>query len=149
MRRFKFRLQTSLNVALKKEDIQRQQLSRCQAAYQEALEILQQQQTQYASLMSELRGIQRDRLQVETIQLYQGFMEMLNRMIGDQDKIVDELHQRLEQCRTILQRLMRNRKVLEKLKERYWREYQHQVLSEEQKVNDELALIRFCSAISN
>ncbi|MGI6648197.1 MAG: flagellar export protein FliJ [Bacillota bacterium] len=149
MRRFKFRLQTSLNVALMREDIQRQELHSCQTAYQEGLAILQQQQKQYALLMSELRNIQRHRLQIETVQLYQEFMLTLDQMIKEQNKIVNELYQELEQCRIKLLRLMRNRKVLEKLKERYWFKYQREVMSEEQKQNDELAIIRFASGISS
>ncbi|NLC08043.1 MAG: flagellar export protein FliJ [Syntrophomonadaceae bacterium] len=148
MRRFKFRLQTSLNVALMREDIQRQELDKCQTAYQEGLAILQQQQKQYALLVSELRDIQRHQLQIETVQLYQGFMLTLDQMIKDQNKIVNELYQELEQCRIKLLRLMRNRKVLEKLKERYWFKYQREVMSEEQKQNDELAIIRFASGVS-
>ena len=149
MRRFKFRLQTSLNVALKREDIQRQELYSRQTAYQEGLAILQQQQKQYALLMSELRDIQRHRLQIETVQLYQEFMLTLDQMIKEQNKIVNELYQELEQCRIKLLRLMRNRKVLEKLKERYWFKYQREVMNEEQKLNDELALIRFASGVSS
>ena len=148
MRRFKFRLQTSLKVALMREDIQRQELDKCQTAYQEGLAILQQQQKQYALLVSELRDIQRHRLQIETVQLYQEFMLTLVQMIKEQNKIVNELYQELEQCRIKLLRLMRNRKVLEKLKERYWFKYQREVMSEEQKQNDELAIIRFASGVS-
>ncbi|NLK51260.1 MAG: flagellar export protein FliJ [Syntrophomonadaceae bacterium] len=140
MQKFKFRLQTSLKVALKREDMQRIELHRCHTAYQEALDDLKQLQQQFATQEEELRKIQLKQPQVEMMRLYRNFMLVLHLRIQEQSHQVKHLFSELTSCRLKLQALMQERKVLEKLEQRRWREYQQEVLREEQKFIDELAL---------
>jgi flagellar export protein FliJ len=143
MRKFKFRLQTNLGLVSKKEEIERQELFQCQINYQQALDYLKQQQQHYGELEEELRELQRNQLQLNLVQLYRNYLVVLNQNLLEQSKQTEMLRQQMHNCRIKVQGLMQDRKVLEKLKERYRREYTREINFQEQSINDELALHGF------
>jgi len=143
MQRFKFRLQTTLEIAQKREDLKKQELAICQNALREALEILNILQKQNSDLEEEFEEEQKKNLRVGTIQIYRDYITYLKKRIQEQNELIIQLTAVVDQCKNELLQLMKDRKVLEKLKHRYWTEYQQEVLHEEQKIIDEIATNQF------
>lgn len=140
MRRFKFRLQTSLKVAELREDQLRQELKQRMAACQQARDRLDRLTAQHRLLEAELREVCRERPQMETIRLFRNYLAVLYSTVKRQQSRLAELEVELNQCRSRLQKIMTERKLLEKLKSRRWQQYWQQALAAEQKWIDEVAL---------
>jgi flagellar FliJ protein len=77
------------------------------------------------------------------VAVYQRYLDRLKQDIAEQDGIVATLHVHSEQRRSDVVDGMKARKVVERLKERQYREYQIEVNRYEQKQVDEFATTRY------
>jgi len=143
MRRFKFRLQTALEVTRRREDVLYQELKKRQAAYQQAAEELSRLQKLHAKLAEDLNRSCREGLAAEMIRLFKNYMQVLEEELKQQKTAVDRKKAELERCRAELLFYMKKRKVMEKLRQRRWEEYCYWLQREEQKELDETAASRF------
>ena len=143
MRRFKFRLETNLKVVQIREDKQRQELQQIQLSLQQAKERLQQLELQYRGLEQEIREISAKKLDLELLRLFRDYMGVVNRLIKQQWMLVRELEAELNVCREKLKKLLMERKLLERLKNRRWSQYQYETLVEEQKQVDEMGINQY------
>lgn len=140
MRRFKFRLQTSLKVAELREDLLRQELQQRMTACKQARDQLNRLVAQHRLLEAELREVCRVRPQIETICLFRNYLAVVHGSVRRQQSRLAELEAELDQCRSRLHKIMLERRLLEKLKSRCWQQYRQQVLAAEQKQIDEMAI---------
>lgn len=75
--------------------------------------------------------------------LFESYFSKLNRDITTQASKVNEACKKVDHMRETLLRVFKKRKVLEKLCERYEKEYKEQALRMENKTFDEIATSRF------
>ena len=75
--------------------------------------------------------------------LFESYFSKLNRDIITQVSKVNEACKKVDHVRETLLRVFKKRKVLEKLRERYEKEYKEQALRMENKTFDEIATSRF------
>ena len=75
--------------------------------------------------------------------LFESYFSKLNRDITTQASKVKDVYKKLDHVRETLLRVFKKRKVLEKLRERYEKEYKEQALRMENKTFDEIATSRF------
>jgi flagellar FliJ protein len=92
---------------------------------------------------SDMADARRAEIDASEVAVYQRYLDRLKQDIAEQGDIVTTLHVHSEQRRSEVIDGMKARKVVEKLKERQYREYQIEVNRHEQKQVDEFATTRY------
>ena len=143
MKRFKFQLETLLKVTKRKKDDAEQKFAEASRALEENKERLQmllremkQGQDEYAELVTgEGRTVK-----VGVIMTYNAFFAWKRQQIEKQQRVIIDCMNEKQKRLKVLMKLMTELKSIEQLKEKRLREYNEEVLHEEQKMLDELGL---------
>ncbi|MBR1445138.1 MAG: flagellar export protein FliJ [Firmicutes bacterium] len=140
---FKFRLQSYLNVKEKIEDQKK-------LDYGKALNKLEEEKKEKVLLENEKNmNIHKFRESIESgikpleLQNYNNYIEYMKKKIAEQDIVIDIAKQNVEKCRTELVEAMKNRKMLETLKDKDREEYNKEQLLAEQKIVDEIVSYQY------
>ena len=140
----RFRLQPVLNYRQDIEDALQLELGRLLQEEQEARARLEELRAESERSMVELSAIQSaPRIDVPAIQQGYYYLEALQGVIEHQVVVVNEATERVEAKRRELVKAMQDRKVLEKLKEKYQREYADWVRRVEQTLADDVVTTRY------
>ncbi|MCR5834415.1 MAG: flagellar export protein FliJ [Selenomonadaceae bacterium] len=142
MKKFKFQLETLLKVTKrKKEDAEMQfaaasrKLEELREKLQVLLRELSEGQKEFADKTSEGKTIN-----VYDIMLYNRFFNWKREQIAQQQKLILSATQEKQQRLKVLMKLITYLKSIEQLKEKRLREYNAELLMEEQKMLDEIGL---------
>ncbi|MBQ3452220.1 MAG: flagellar export protein FliJ [Selenomonadaceae bacterium] len=142
MKKFKFQLETLLKVTKRKKDDAEMQfaessrkLEECRAKLQVLLREMAEGQKEFADMTSEGKKVT-----VGVIMTYTEFFNWKREQIERQQEIILRATQDKQQKLKILMQLMTYLKSIEQLKEKRLREYNAEVLFEEQKMLDEIGL---------
>ena len=82
-------------------------------------------------------------LQIEDIKLYFSYLNGLELKIKNQGDIIKKCQERVDKKLAEVVNAMKNRKILEVIKERGYREYTREINLKEQRLLDEIAVNRF------
>ncbi|KNZ70884.1 flagellar export protein FliJ [Thermincola ferriacetica] len=143
MKPFNFRLQTALDIKLRQEELAREALQRAISSYENSVEVLNSFYKQMEWVQEQVRRSQKKTVNLEDVKRCQDFIPVLIQKIEIQKAEVEERRSEVDRVRTQLIAVMRERKVMEKIKARYYHRYIREVLLEEQKLIDEMATNRF------
>ena len=142
MKKFKFQLETLLKVTQRKKDEAEMQfaevtrrLEEHRAHLQVLLQELQSGQAEYAERTSEGKTIN-----VDVIMIYTNFFNWKREQIEQQQQLILKTMQERQQKLKKLMDLITYVKSIEQLKEKRLREYNEELLAEEQKFLDEIGL---------
>ena len=143
MKRFKFQLETLLKVTRRKKDEAEQKFAEASRALEEnrmRLQMLLQEmkkgQDEYAALVTG----EGKTVTIGVIMTYNTFFGWKRQQIEHQQRaIIDCMNEKQKRLK-VLMKLMTELKSIEQLKEKRLREYNEEVLREEQKMLDELGL---------
>ncbi len=142
MKKFKFQLETLLKVTRRKKDDAEMQfaevsrrLEEHRAHLQELLQQLQQGQTEFQQLTAEGKTVT-----VGVIMTYNNFFNWKREQIEQQQQLILRTMQERQQKLKALMEVMTYLKSIEQLKEKRLREYNEELLFEEQKMLDEIGL---------
>lgn len=142
MKKFKFQLETLLKVTKRKKDDAEQKfaessrkLEECRAKLQILMRELAEGQAEFSDKTAEGRTIT-----VDVIMMYNRFFNWKRHQIEQQQDLILKATQDKQQKLKILMQLMTYLKSIEQLKEKRLREYNAEVLFEEQKMLDEIGL---------
>ncbi len=142
MKKFKFQLETLLKVTQRKKDEAEMQfaevtrrLEEHRAHLQVLLQELQSGQAEYAERTSEGKTIT-----VDVIMTYTNFFNWKREQIEQQQQLILKTMQERQQKLKKLMDLITYVKSIEQLKEKRLREYNEELLAEEQKFLDEIGL---------
>ncbi len=142
MKKFKFQLETLLKVTQRKKDdaeLKFAEVSRRLEQEHDKLQVLlkemKQGQIEYAELTGEGKTVT-----IGVIMTYNGFFNWKRQQIEDQQKVILKTTQEKQQKLKKLMELMTYLKSIEQLKEKRLREYNEELLFEEQKMLDEIGL---------
>ena len=142
MKKFKFQLETLLKVTKRKKDDAEQKfaessrkLEECRAQLQVLMRELAEGQAEFADKTAEGKTIT-----VNVIMMYNRFFNWKRYQIEQQQDLILRATQDKQQKLKILMQLMTYLKSIEQLKEKRLREYNAEVLLEEQKMLDEIGL---------
>lgn len=143
MRKFAFRLATPLKLKGMEEDRQKTvvaaRVKECDANLAK-LNLLKDSMKQLQEKLGlELAGRPGIPLDLHKLSLFQGYIPVLTEKIRAQQAKLDESRERLNLARQDLTKIMRDRKILEKLKDKALAEYNREATREEQKTLDDLA----------
>ncbi len=105
--------------------------------------ILEGKKSKQESTILELDHRKKDGMNAKEITMFQRFISCLSSEIKQQDKIVMDLDAKLEEKRDMLIEAGKNRKILEKLKERGIKAYKTRLLKEEFNFVNEIAVNRY------
>ncbi len=142
MKKFRFKLETLLGVTRrKKEDAER--------AFAAATRAVEEERARLATYMEEMQKAQREyteqtkegkRISVGRLMTYTSYVNWKRRQIEEQQQYIlhlqDERQKRLKELLTLMSKL----KSIEQLKEKRWKQYQEELLFEENKLLDEIGL---------
>lgn len=151
MKKFSFRLETPLRLKLQEEDRQKTIVAACQEEYQRNLLLLEQFKETLAQLQDKLRAAsglkgsqaQSRPLDINQLTIMQDYIPVLLNKINYQQEQVALALTRLDEERQRLIKIMKDRKVLDKLHEKALIRYNLEVNQEEQKNLDELATVSY------
>ncbi len=142
MKKFKFQLETLLKVTKRKKDDAEMQfaessrkLEECRARLQVLLKEMAEGQQEFADMTGEGKTVT-----IGVIMTYNEFFNWKRDQIEKQQQIILKATQDKQQKLKILMQLMTYLKSIEQLKEKRLREYNAEVLFEEQKLLDEIGL---------
>lgn len=142
MKKFKFQLETLLKVTKRKKDDAEMQfaessrkLEECRAKLQVLLRELAEGQKEFADMTGEGKTVT-----VGIIMMYNQFFNWKREQIEQQQQVILKATQDKQQKLKILMQLMTYLKSIEQLKEKRLREYNVELLFEEQKMLDEIGL---------
>ena len=142
MKKFKFKLETLLQVTQRKKDDAEMQFAEVSRRLEEHRKNLQQ-------LLQQLQAGQREfsemtaegkKVNVNVIMTYNNFFNWKRQQIEQQQDLILRTSQERQQKLKKLMELMTYLKSIEQLKEKRLREYNEEVLFEEQKMLDEIGL---------
>lgn len=139
MKPFEFKLQTALNLKQKAEDRIKEELQRLTVRYHEALAHLADLEEQLNRLEEQRRRYQETSVEVAEIRICLNYLTVMHDKILRQNEVIRLIAAEIDKTRQVLIEIMRQRKVLEKLKGRHYAQYQLELSREEQKIIDEMA----------
>lgn len=142
MKKFKFQLETLLKVTKRKKDDAEMQfaeasrkLEECRAKLQVLLKEMAEGQQEFADMTGEGKTVT-----VGIIMMYNEFFNWKREQIERQQEVILKASQDKQKKLKILMQLMTYLKSIEQLKEKRLREYNAELLFEEQKMLDEIGL---------
>ena len=136
----KFKLQSVLNYRHTLEDQARQQLSGSLQQQGQLEAELQRHQNQLQQLDEELKTRQLAGLSIAEIDLFEAQIHHLQGLMVALQQRLEQLHRRIERERAELLQASREKKVMEKLKEKQEEEYRREQARLERNLLDEISL---------
>ncbi len=136
---FSFRFETLLNQRRHAEDALQLELTEARQALSVEQSALRESKRARSQCMRDMRRAQQERFRVNDVLLYYPFLERLKQTIDGQLRRVAAAERKVSQKRHVLIEAVKNRKILEKLREKQAREFRHAAAVCEQRVHDESA----------
>lgn len=139
----KFRLQPALNYREILEDRARQALAEALKAQIEAQEALEGEKASEAELHEEFALRQKEGIAPDELALYRNYLRRKAEMIEECSKQLQQAGELVEERREELCNASKEKKVLEKLKEKKQAEYELELSRQEANLMDEIAVQKF------
>lgn len=146
MKRFHFRLRTLFNLKKQQEGVSQANLVRIQADYQKEYHLLTEIQDGLRELTKRRREVRRGLVWRELVCLGELYEMIKKELEYRQIQVVAEVEAELRKCQQELIEIRKERKMLERLRTRFWDAYYREYLREEQRILDEAGSF-FCGRI--
>ncbi len=143
MRRFRFRLQRVLELKESLENQKRDEIAMLYALLNEKEREIKEGKLEVNSAYNDMRSELEGNIDVSRASLWVNYIDRLWERIHMLEDEREKLNSEIEERRKELFELMKERKTLEKLKERQYREYAREADRQERLNVDEMATIRF------
>lgn len=141
MEKFTFRLEKVLDYKERVEDLNKAEYSKANKKLNEELVTLQGYISEKERLASE-RNANVDSISINDLKSYNIYLSSMNSTIIKQQKTVDKTREITENARRILIESTKEKRMLQKLKTRDFRDYQYLQKKEEEKVTDQFVSYR-------
>ena len=140
---FQFKFEPILNYRKQIEDTCQQELARSKKKWEKEREKLEKYYELWEKCIEEWRRIQKDSVSVLEVDLYQKYMVRLKREVREQTERVKSCFKKMEKKRDELLNARKDKKIMEKLEEYHFVEYNKDMSKREKKFLDEVATQRF------
>jgi flagellar protein FliJ len=140
---YRFSLETVLTHRKHAEDALRKELAQIQSALREAEQKMAGLDETITENLATIYGKQRDGASVTDITLYDNYIKLLSRERGRQVQRIRQMEHRLVQKRDVVVEAMKERKILERLKEKELEAYQKELERKERILMSEIAINGF------
>ena len=138
MARFKYRMQSILNIKKKLEEQAKNEFAAARAALNEEEEKLKQLRLRKEYYVDQGRELRQNNLNVLALMENQEAMLRMDQFIADQVLAVQKAEKLLEEARTVLQNAMQESKTQDKLREKAFEQFRKDENAKESKEIDEL-----------
>jgi flagellar FliJ protein len=146
---FKFRLQRVLQVKELRENLLKDKLSEAARLYNAEQGVLKEQERMYQGAMDQLRSRLNNLPSAEDVAYYHNYMQGLSSRQKRQRSRVEEVRKDLDKATADLVKASKERKAIERLKERYHLRYKKEAEGREQNQIDEIALNLYRKGLSD
>jgi flagellar FliJ protein len=140
---YPFRLQSVLEYRINVEEKIQGEFSTVRRYLEEQIDILKELVSEREILMNDLRHLQQVPMRADDITNRLAFVENIQKKETEQKMIVEKAREQVEAKRTELVEAVKNRKVMENLKDKDIEEYQKNMRDLEQKNSDEMSVLKF------
>lgn len=140
---FKFKLQSVLEYRLNMEEKILNEFSDLNRNLEEQKAVLKALIAQRESLVSDLRNMQRDVMRADDIATIVAYIENVRTKEKDQKNVIHQAKEQVENKRKELVEAVKNRKVMENLRDKHAEEYRKNLNELEQKDSDEMSVLKF------
>lgn len=140
---FKFKLQSILEYRLNVEEKIQGEFSNVKRYLEEQKDVLNALISEREELMDELRTMQRGTMRSDDIATLVAYVEAVREKEKVQMDVIEKAAENMEAKRMELVEAVKNRKVMENLKEKHAEEYRKNINETEQKNSDEMAVLKF------
>ncbi|MDD2212091.1 MAG: flagellar export protein FliJ [Clostridia bacterium] len=137
---FKFRLEKILRLREYKEKFCLEEVGKCVSQLQDALEKKEELEERKTKLENEFMAILKGVISAEKVSLYKNYLLYQDELLKIQEQVIEVKKNNLEEARQKLVQAMKERKILEKLREKQDYRYQQEQEKNEQIFQDELAV---------
>lgn len=146
---FKFDLQPVLDFRLSLEEKSLVAYSEQQRCVESELRVLEGLKSRKTVLMEEFAAKQDKGMSASDIAMYISYIRQMITRVQNQQAVVKKEEALLEERRLALVESVRNRKVMENLKEKKIREHKAEILEKERKEMDEYGIVKFQSGVED
>ena len=143
MKKFRFKLETVLNVKEKREEQLKHELLKLQALKVQEEQLLSEVKEKRAYISREKSNENKKGTDIQSLINFEQYLGVLLKKIDDTQKNIKVLEKKADIKREEVVEASREKKVFEKLKEKQFGEFQRVVNENEQKVLDEMAVSKF------
>ena len=143
MKKFRFKLETVLNVKERKEEQLKHELLKIQALKIQEEQLLAEVNEKRAYITREKSNENKKGIDIQSLIHFEQYIGSLLKKIDDTKNNIKVLEKKADNKREEVVEASREKKVFEKLKEKQFGEFQRVVLQNEQKVLDETAVSKF------
>jgi len=140
---FKFKLQSVLEYRLNIEEKILNEFSGVKRHLEEQKALLKALVDERESLMNDLRNMQHAMMRADDIATLVAYVENLREKEKEQKNIIHQAKEAVEQKRKELVEAVKNRKVMENLRDKHAEEYLKNINKTEQKNSDEMSVLKF------
>lgn len=139
MKAFQFRLQTKLTIALRQEELAREELQRASFVRDQIADELAAMIERLTNLHTSIRDMIQSSEPFERVLIVREYIPIVTTSIQELELKLIQAEQRVEECRQELLEKKKETRTMEKLKEKAWQRYLYELQMEEQKLIDEVA----------
>jgi len=143
MKKFRYNMQSILNIKYRLEDQAKSEYAFAVVRHQEEVEKEEQMELQKKGYETDLKNLMLDRLDFREITCTKAGIRYMDDQIRKQKRVVAMANHEVEVAREKLSDLMIERKTQEKLREDAFSRYKKEILAEESKEIDEIVSFRF------
>ncbi|MEE9911275.1 MAG: flagellar export protein FliJ [Deltaproteobacteria bacterium] len=140
---FKFKLQSVLEYRLNIEEKILNEFSDLKRSLEEQKAILRTLIAERESLINDLRNMQRTMMRADDIATIVAYIENIRMKEKDQKNVIHQAKEQVENKRKELMEAVRNRKVMENLRDKHAEAYHKNLGELEQKNSDEMSVLKF------
>lgn len=138
MAKFRYRMQSILNIKIQMEDQAKMELGRAQRRLNEEEERLEQLYGRKSAYLEEGRRLRQDSLKVQELRDNEYALARMDEFIEEQKENVRYAEMKVEEARQKLEEIMKERKGQERLREKAFEQFVLEVNAAESKEVDEL-----------
>lgn len=140
---FQFKLQSVLDYRLNVEEKILNEFSDVKRYLEEQKAVLQSLISERESLMNDLRKMENAMIHADDVATLVGFIENVRGQETEQKKVIQQAGEQVEKKRKELVEAVKNRKVMENLRDRQSEEYRKNMNEMEQKNSDEMSILKY------
>jgi len=137
---FKFRLASVLRLREHYEQLSLEKVGKCNIQLHEAVQKREEIVTEIAILESDFSVILEGVISSEKVKLYKNYIEHQENLLVQQEQLILERKKNLDKAREAFIQARKERKMIDKLKEKQHFRYQQEQGKKEQNFQDELAV---------
>jgi flagellar protein FliJ len=142
LKKFSFKLEPVLNVRKCKEEELQRKLAEILDRLQDAVEEMAKTLSQRHLIANQLEEFKKKPIGIEDLLTYQNYIESLDKRLDEQETRIQKIEKEVEEMRELLLKACKDKKIIEKIKERQKACYNNELLRQEIIFLDEVGVIR-------